>query len=170
LSTHTGGADLSPPVFWGPGGYGTTWNIAPWNDRTDRYNWTDDYSRVAGGHQLKVGVLIAHAVKDQANNGGFNEAPAFWGPGGTCTNSAASGGACQGNPWGQTGGSTGNAIASMLLHGTVYGFGEASHLHTSQARYQDYELYAQDVWRVNRRLTLNFGARWSMLMQPYNSD
>ena len=170
LSTHTGGADLSPPVFWGPGGYGTTWNIAPWNDRTDRYNWTDDYSRVAGAHQLKFGVLIAHAVKDQANNGGFNEAPAFWGPGGTCTNSAASGGACQGNPWGQTGGSTGNAIASMLLHGTVYGFGEASHLHTSQARYQDYELYAQDVWRVNRRLTLNFGARWSMLMQPYNAD
>jgi len=170
LSGHTGGANLSSPVFWGPGGYGTTWNIAPWNDRTDRYNWTDDYSKVAGAHQLKFGVLIGHDVKDQANNGDFNEAPAFWGTTNTCTQPAANGGACQNaNLWGGHG-NTGNAIATMLLHGSVFGFGEASQLHTSLARYQDYELYGQDAWRINRRLTLNYGARWSMLKQPYNSD
>jgi hypothetical protein len=168
--SHSAGVNLSPPVFWGPGGYGTTWNIAPWNDRTDRYNWTDDYSKLVRAHQLKFGVLIGHDVKDQANNGDFNEAPAFWGTTNTCTQPAATGSACQNaNLWGGHG-NTGNAIATMLLHGSVFGFGEASQLHTSLARYQDYEWYGQDAWRINRRLTLNYGARWSILMQPYNSD
>jgi hypothetical protein len=166
LSGHTGGNDLAPPVFWGPGGYGTTWNIAPWNDRTDRWQWTDDYSKVAGAHQLKFGVLIGHSVKDQANNGDFNEAPAFWGTAGTCVPANAPG--CEGG-WGNKPG-TGNFIADMLLSGSQFGYGEVNHLRTALARFQDYEFYGEDTWRVNRRFTLNYGARWSMLMQPYDSD
>ena len=166
LSGHTAGADLGPPVFWGPGGYGTTWNIAPWNDRTDRYTWTDDYSKVAGAHQLKLGALIGHSVKDQSNNGDFNESPAFWGLAGTCVPANAPG--CAGG-WGNKP-SSGNWIAAMLLKGTNWGYGEASQLHASLARYQDFEFYGQDTWRVSRRWTLTYGARWSMLMQPYNAD
>jgi Carboxypeptidase regulatory-like domain len=171
LSGHTAANQLSPPVFWGPGGYATTWNIGPWNDRTDHWQWADDYSKVAGAHQLKIGALIGQSVKDQANNGDFNESPAFWGANKTCTLSSTS--ACENaGLWGGPGvaGGTGNAIASMLLHGSIYGFGESNHLRTAFARLRDYEFYGQDTWRVTRRLTVNYGARWSILKQPYDSD
>jgi hypothetical protein len=170
LSGKTAGKNLAPPVFWGPGGYSTLWNAAPWNNRMDRYTWTDDYSKVAGKHQFKFGALLAHNVKDQPNNGDFNESPAFWGNGVTCTTgdncSFAKG------PWGGAfnGSTTGNAIANMLLKGTVYGFGESSNLHEAAGRYQDYEFYGGDTFRVSRRLTLNYGFRWSLLMQPYAAD
>ena len=173
LSGKTAGNQLSPPVFWGPGGYSTLWNAAPWTNRMDRYTWTDDYSKVAGKHQLKFGALFAHNVKDQANNGDFNESPAFWGPGGTCTQSGTPGTAgntCDSSAWGNTGVSTGNAIASMLLNGTVYGYNESSTLHNGAGRYQDYEFYGGDSFRATRRLTVNYGFRWSILMQPYASD
>ena len=171
LSGKTAGKNLSPPVFWGPGGYSTLWNTAPWNNRMDRYTWTDDYNKVVGKHQFKVGVLLAHNVKDQANNGDFNESPAFWGPGATCTQAAPSGN-CGNAPWGgpSTGTTTGNAIASMLLHGSLYGYGESSNLHEGAGRYQDYEWYGGDTWRIAHNLTLNLGFRWSFLMQPYAAD
>lgn len=173
LSGKTAGNNLAPPVFWGPGGYSTLWNAAPWYNRMDRYTWTDDYSKVVGKHQFKFGALIAHNVKDQANNGDFNESPAFWGPGGTCTQPGTPGtgaNTCDSSAWGNTGATTGNAIASMLLNGTVYGYGESSKLHEGAGRYQDYEFYGGDTFRATRRLTVTYGFRWSLLMQPYAAD
>jgi hypothetical protein len=171
ISGKTAGNQLSPPVFWGPGGYSTLWNAAPWYNRMDRYTWTDDYSKVMGKHQFKLGVLLAHNVKDQANNGDFNESPAFWGPGATCTQAAPNNN-CGNAPWGSpsTGATTGNAIASILLKGTLYGYGESSNLHEAAGRYQDYEWYAGDTFRLTRRVTVNYGFRWSLLMQPYAAD
>ena len=169
LSQKTAGSKLSPPLFWGPGGYSTLWNIAPFNNREDRYTWTDDYSKVIGKHQLKLGALLAHNTKDQANNGDFNESPAFWGATGTCQPS--NGAACNsGNPPGNWGGTAGNAVADMLLKGTIWGFSEPSSLHNAAARYQDYEFYAADTFKLTRRLTVNYGVRWSLLMQPYVAD
>jgi len=170
LSGKTAGPGLSPPVFWGPGGYSTLWNIAPWSNRMDRYTWTDDYSKVAGKHQFKFGALLSHNVKDQANNGDFNESPQFWGPAVTCTTGNNCGN--PGSPWGGgfNGSTTGNQIADMLLKGTLYGYGEASKLHEAAGRYQDYEFYGGDTFRVTPRLTVNYGFRWSLLMQPYAAD
>lgn len=169
LSGKTAGKNLAPPVFWGPGGYSTLWNAAPWYNRMDRYTFSDDYSKVVGKHQLKIGALLAHNVKDQANNGDFNESPALWGPGATC---GAAGGVCPGAPWGgaPTNGTAGNAIAEMLLKGSWYGYGESSDLHEGAGRYQDYEFYGQDAWRISHRVTVDYGVRWSILLQPYTAD
>jgi hypothetical protein len=167
ISGKTAGANLAPPVFWGFGGYSTLWNAAPWYNRMDRYTWTDDYSKVAGKHQLKFGALLAHNVKDQANNGDFNESPAFWGNSGvTCT------AGCTNAPWGGTNASSnaGNGIADILMKGTLFGYGEASNLHEGAGRYQDYEFYGSDSFRATRRITVNYGFRWSLLMQPYAAD
>jgi hypothetical protein len=171
LSGKTAGKNLAPPVFWGPGGYSTLWNAAPWYNRMDRYTFSDDYSKVVGKHQLKIGTLLAHNLKDQANNGDFNESPALWGPATTCT-SGNTGCNLSGGAWGAgfSGTTTGNAIASILLNGTAYGYGESSDLHKAAGRYQDYEFYGQDAWRVSQRVTVNYGLRWSILMQPYAAD
>ena len=165
LSSKTAGKDLSPPVFWGPGGYSTLWNAAPWYNRMDRYTWTDDYSKVVGKHQFKFGALLAHNVKDQANNGDFNESPALWGYPGTCVTGANN---CS-SPWGQ-GPTPGNAIAAILINGSIWGYSESSNLHEAAGRYQDYEFYGGDSFRVTRRVTLNYGFRYSLLMQPYAAD
>lgn len=169
LSGKTAGKNLSPPVFWGPGGYSTLWNLAPWSNRLDRYSWTDDYSKVMGKHQFKFGALLAHNVKDQANNGDFNESPAFWGFPGTCKEAGTPGNNCANTAWGDAG-SPGNGIASILLNGSVWGYNESNHLHEAAGRYQDYEFYGGDSFRVTRRLTVNYGVRWSLLMQPYAAD
>jgi len=177
ISGKTAGAGLSPPVFWGPGGYSTLWNAAPWYNRMDRYTWTDDFSKVAGKHQLKFGVLLAHNVKDQANNGDFNESPSFWGATGG-PGSCTAGDTC-GFPNGAWGGGTtgpisrtgaGNGIAQILLNGSIFGYSESSNLHEAAGRYQDYEFYGGDSFRVSRRVTINYGFRWSLLMQPYAAD
>ena len=167
IGGKSGGAKLAPPVFWGPGGYSTLWNAAPWYNRMDRYTWTDDYSKVVGKHQFKFGTLLAHNVKNQPNNGDFNESPAFWGFPGTCV---AGAGTCGTTPWGTTGPPAGNAIADILINGSVWGYGESSGLHNATGRYQDYEFYGGDTFRATRRLTLTYGARWSLLMQPYAAD
>jgi hypothetical protein len=169
LSGKTAGAGLAPPVFWGPGGYSTLWNAAPWSNRMDRYTWSDDYSKVAGKHQFKLGALVAHNVKDQPNNGDFNESPAFWGFPGTCKEAGTAGNNCANTAWGDAG-SPGNGIASILLKGSVWGYGESNALHQAAGRYQDYEFYGGDTFRATRRLTLTYGLRWSLLMQPYAAD
>jgi hypothetical protein len=169
LSGKTAGNNLAPPVFWGPGGYSTLWNAAPWYNRMDRYTWTDDYSKVAGKHQFKFGALLAHNVKDQPNNGDFNESPAFWGFPGTCKQAGTPGNNCANTAWGDAG-APGNAIASILLKGSVWGYGESNALHQAAGRYQDYEFYGGDSWRVSPRVTVNYGFRWSLLMQPYVAD
>jgi hypothetical protein len=167
LSGKSAGGNLAPPVFWGPGGYSTLWNAAPWNNRMDRYTWTDDYSKVVGKHQFKFGALLAHNVKDQPNNGDFNEAPALWGYPGTCPGGA---GSCGSVPWGGLVAPAGNAIADILINGSVWGYGESNALHNANGRYQDYEFYGGDSFRATRRVTINYGFRWSLLMQPYAAD
>jgi hypothetical protein len=169
LSQKSGGANLAPPVFWGPGGYSTLWNAAPWYNRMDRYTWTDDYSKVVGKHQFKFGAQLAHNLKDQPNNGDFNESPAFWGYPGTCPPGTLTT-TCASGPWGPLNGAPGNAIASILLSGSVWGYGESNKLHNATGRYQDYEFYGGDSWRVSPRVTVNYGFRWSLLMQPYAAD
>ena len=167
LSGKTAGANLAPPVFWGPGGYSTLWNAAPWYNRMDRYTWSDDYSKVVGKHQFKFGALLAHNVKDQPNNGDFNESPALWGYPGTCPGGA---GTCGAVPWGGLSAPAGNAIADILINGSVWGYGESNALHDANGRYQDYEFYGGDSFRATRRVTINYGFRWSLLMQPYAAD
>lgn len=62
---------------------------------------------------------------------------------------------------------SGSALADFMLgrmstfsQGTIYGF---------YTRQFYMSLYAQDSWKVSRRVTLNYGVRWEPYLAPYNN-
>ena len=117
-----------------------------WRQIERLFQWKDDFSRVAGRHILKFGVLALRSRKNQGNltpmNGGFNFKTGH-------------------------GLSSGNALADALL-GNYNSYTEASDSSEGWFRFTQVEFYAQDNWKVSQRLSMNFGVR-AQYMQPQYS-
>ncbi len=62
--------------------------------------------------------------------------------------------------------STGNTFANMLL-GNYTSVNQANGRFYGSFRFYGIEAYAQDSWRVNRKLTLEFGLRWAYMGPTY---
>lgn len=153
-SVKVNGVNRPHPVFWG--------GIAPFNSNNDPNLWTqqpfhnsldiytvrDDFSMVKGNHTLKIGFLYDTAAKDE-DSGPNNEAVAFWG-------------ACCGN-------NSGNMLADVLTKGSLFGFGETNKMPIGQNRYKNLEFYFGDTWKARPNLTLELGARYSLLFEPYDA-
>ena len=114
----------------------------PWSNNANSYQWSDDFSWVKGSHQFKFGGSILWYTKIQDTFGNTNGDYRF------------------------NGTYTGNDFADFLL-----GF---SNQYTEQAvqdsgywNSKSYGLYAQDNWRVNKRLTVNLGLRWDGIPHTY---
>jgi hypothetical protein len=149
------GTDISHPVFWGGAGYPTLWNQAPFNNKQDLYIVKDDYTRVFGKHFMKAGVLASWNKKSEdAVGNGSNQNSRFWGATGLA------GG----------GGETTNVLANFLLRDMMWGFSEASAGRPLPQRWRDLELYAADSWQVTKRITFDYGIRYSLFFNPYAAD
>ncbi len=62
-------------------------------------------------------------------------------------------------------------LANAMIPGNVYtNLSETSTDIYNQMRWRDYEFYAGDSWKVNRKLTLDLGVRYSMLLTPYQAN
>ena len=107
----------------------------------------DDFSKVAGAHTFKFGAQITRSRKDQntivIDNGSV-----------TFNTSAAR--------------TTRNAIADVLL-GNYQNYTEGQADTAYFARYNQLEFYAQDSWRVTRRLSLELGLRYNILAPLYSA-
>jgi hypothetical protein len=136
------------PTFWGAGGYPALWHQAPWQNHEDLFIWKDDFSKVAGAHDLKFGGLVSHNIKrEQAN--GANSFAQFCG---TETH-------------------TGNAIAELLVKDVPLGcYTEVNSLGLGDGRWHDFETYGNDTWKIRPRVTLNLGMRWSRYSPAYAND
>jgi hypothetical protein len=116
--------------------FGPFLNDNPSHTVTDNFTWNK------GTHTFKAGVLISHEAK----------------------NENAGGGATPGN-FSFTGRFSGNALADFML-GLAQSYAEDQTDVRVQERYNAYEWYAQDAWRARRNLTLTYGVRHSIFLNP----
>ena len=160
----TGNVANNPPVWINGGGLPTIWSFAPWSNREDLFAWQDDYSKVIRRHTLKMGVIYSHNAKDQDNfsqkqgvtfgPGGYNGCKKVGDPG--CTTIAFT--------------NTGYGPADWLLQNMAVNWGEQNVIFKKQGRWQNFESYFNDDWKLNGRLTVNLGVRYSYLPNPYQAN
>jgi outer membrane receptor protein involved in Fe transport len=130
---------------------GATANLgftSPQNIENPSYTLRDNLSIVRGNHVFKVGAFLSHEAKNENAGNALNGSFAF---------SAA-----------RVGG-TGNEIANLLL-GLPTSYLEDQNEVRVQLRYNTYEFYAQDTWKVTPRFTLDYGARYSVFQNPVDEN
>jgi len=129
----------------------------PWHNKADDYQVRDDVSWTHGAHQFKFGGSWAIYKKTQdlfgQTQGGFSF-------NNTLTSGTA---ACPANT------TCGNSFADMLL-GLPSSYQELAVQDSGQWNNVSWAFYAQDNWRVNRRLTLNLGLRWDGIPHTYEAN
>lgn len=150
-SGKVNGNNRPHPVFWGgiapfqSNSGPDLWTQSPFRNSLDIYTVRDDFSMVRGNHALKIGFLYDTAAKNE-DSGPNNEAVQFWG-------------ACCGN-------NSGNYLADVLTSGSLFGFSETNTQAVGQNRYKNLEFYFGDTWKAKPNLTLELGARYSLLYEP----
>ena len=154
----------NPPVWINGGGLPTIWSFAPWSNREDLYTLQDDFSKVIGRHTLKTGVLYSRNAKDQDD---FSQIQGnTFGPVGYngCTTTTQAG--CT-NLADFT---THYGPADYILLNEAVSWGEQNVIFKKQGRWQNFELYLNDDFKVTNRLTVNLGVRYSYLPNPYQAN
>jgi hypothetical protein len=151
IYTGNPGDDILPGISFGSGGYGG-WNFfGPYDNTYGSHRFKDTFTWNAAEHALKFGMLLSWEFKNENAASGTNGAFTF--PG---TSSAAFT-------------STGDAFADFLL-GRASAYSEGNIDMASRLRFQMYEAFVQDDWKVKPNLTINAGLRWSYIGQPYDTE
>jgi len=160
--------DKGPSVwFQGATNLPGVWTIAPWANEQNLFTWQDDFSVVKNRHTFKFGASVSHNTKDEQQTNA--EYGAFGGPLGY---NGCNGGVSAACPNGSGTGisTTGYNPADLLLEGMAFNFSETNSIYTGHDRWQNYEFYAGDTFRLSRKLTVVYGLRWSFLPNPYLAD
>lgn len=134
----------------------STWGSPSFNG-TEQPGWgfKDDLSWIRGSHSLKFGFQLqdqnanGFGQQDIAGRADFNFLSTSI-PGSTSFPAAG-----------------GSSFASFLL-GDAY-LGRTETIRQVPQKYRYYGLYAQDDWRINRKLVFNYGLRFDTTLPPVNS-
>jgi len=157
--------DKGPSVwFQGATNLPGVWTIAPWANEQDLNTFQDDFSMVRSRHTFKFGASLSRNMKDEQQSN--LEYGNFGGPTGFHGCNGAVNSACPNS----TGNTTGYNPADLLLEGMTFGMGETNTIFTGKNRWQNYEFYAGDTFRLSKKLTMVYGFRWSLLPNPYLAD
>jgi hypothetical protein len=149
--TGTPGDTVLPGIAFGSGGYGGFNFFGPYDNTFGSHRVKDTLTKNMGRHAFKFGFLYSFEFKNENAASGTNGAFTF--PG---TSSSAFT-------------STGDAFADFLL-GRASVYAENNIDITSHLRYEMYEAFAQDDWKVRPNLTLNLGVRWSVIRPPFDTE
>jgi hypothetical protein len=111
----------------------------PYTNWMDLYSFTDNLSKIVGAHSMKFGVYVER-------NGKFVTWPSSY-------RGVYSFAPDANNPY-----NSGHGYANAIL-GNVTSYSESTDEASPDIWYWDVEAYAQDSWRVSRRVTIDFGLR-----------
>jgi hypothetical protein len=109
----------------------------------------DNFTKVVGSHTLKAGFYWDTSENIQSSGG--------LGPGDNGTYNLG---------WGPN--SSGNVVADFLL-GRTGNYQQVSSFPTNDLKFHQWSLYAQDSFKANRQLTLNYGLRFDHVGQWYGT-
>jgi hypothetical protein len=107
---------------------------------------TDNFTKIIGTHNIKVGAYWVFNDNEQSSGGGNTFSQGEY----DFENSSSTG--------------TGNPIADFLL-GRAADYSQASSDSVDNAMFFQYDFYAQDQWKATSKLTLNYGIRFTHLGQ-----
>lgn len=110
------------------------------------FNVADNMTKVVGTHTLKFGAYYEHVINNQPGNDNSNGLAVF-------------------ANWGSN--SSGNAVADILL-GRLNDYQESTKNVLRNIAFNTFEFYASDSWKVNRKLTVDLGARFYHLGKWYD--
>jgi len=120
----------------------------PYTNENPVFTFANNLSKLIGTHSLKFGVYIERMRKDEV--GGTNPRGSF------------AFGRDANNPFDS------NYAFSNAILGNFQSYAEATFRPYSHYRYTQVEFYAQDAWKVTRRLTLDFGVRFYNAPQAHD--
>ena len=127
--------NMTPTVGFSQGWGGIGTNMLPLKPAKDNNDiFADNFSHVRGKHTIQLGVSLFRYEKTQAS---FNYTQGAFSFDGTFTN---------------------HPIADFML-GMARTYSQGKELYVRSYRFIQSEWYAQDDWRVTRKLTMNFGLR-----------
>lgn len=118
-----------------------------WHNWGKDYGITENITKVLGQHTIKFGAYINWDKKAQTATWPQNASIDF--------SSSAS------MPL-----DTGNGLANLML-GNFNNYSEANAAIYPYFGFQEQDFYLQDSWKVNRRLTVNYGARFARIVPTY---
>jgi outer membrane receptor protein involved in Fe transport len=112
---------------------------APFDNRTDNYQFKDDVAYSFGSHNMKMGAFVRLNHKREPANGGSNFTAGTF---------------------------SYNTFEDMLL-GNVGTYQEEQTQNDVFDHSRDLALYVQDTWKATKDLTLDLGVRYQWLAQVY---
>ncbi|HVM91484.1 MAG TPA: carboxypeptidase regulatory-like domain-containing protein [Terriglobales bacterium] len=125
----------------------------PWHQSNTTINVNDNISWVHRNHTFKAGIFYQRSRKDQISWGNINGQVSFG----------------VGNyTFGSDTYQIGDPIAATLL-GFFNSFDQSTARPTGYFRYNQFEFYVQDTWKVTPRLTLDYGLRFAWIPPQYDA-
>ena len=115
--------------------------VSPQNIENPSYTYRDNLTIAHGNHTFKFGGFYSREAKNENAGNALNGSYAF------------------------DGSRSGNDLADFLL-GAPRTYIEDQNEVRVQLRYNTWEFYGQDSWKVTPRLTIDYGARYSLYGNP----
>lgn len=125
-----------------------------WTSEARTFTWTDNLTKVTGPHTLKFGMFFDYNQAGQP--------PAPWESPVFVFDDAAGDAGTSGFL-----NTTHNGVANLIL-GNYQTVTQGNGFFFGAFRFHQFELYGQDTWKLNRKLTLDYGLRWAYIGPTYS--